>query len=65
MTIFSPAYDPTYALELIEEGDDVVEEAVTVRGEGDGVYVIHTTLLGNFIGIDLAEIEARFGTGSI
>lgn len=57
MTIFSPAYDPTYALELIEEGDDVVEEAVTVRGEGDGVYVIHTTLLGNFIGIDFSDCD--------
>ena len=57
MILFSPVYDPAYALELIEEEDDVIEQAVTVRGAGDGVYVINTTILGNFIGIDFTDCD--------
>lgn len=57
LVIFAPTYAPDYALELIEDDDDAVEESVTIRGEGDGVYVINSTLLGNFVGIDFTDCD--------
>ncbi|MBO5898520.1 MAG: hypothetical protein J6R04_05875, partial [Clostridia bacterium] len=57
LVVFSPAYTPTDALACIEEGERVVETAATVRGEGRGVYVINSTLLGNFVGIDFTGCD--------
>ena len=51
LVIFTPTYTPADALELIEKGDSTVERSATIKGEGAGVYVLNSTIIGNFIGI--------------
>ncbi len=56
ISIFSPTYTPADALRLTRENNSVIE-AATVKGTGRGVYVVNSTIIGNFIGIDFSGCD--------
>lgn len=64
--IFYPRYDATTALEHLQNGDDVVESCVAVRGRGANVYAKNIVISGAMVGIDFTgcddhRIKQAFG----
>lgn len=56
LVVFTPTYTPEDVLDMIEN-DDALYESVTVKGEGEGVYVLNSTLIGNLVAIDFTDCD--------
>lgn len=57
LIVFTPTYTPEDVLDMIENDEDALYESVTVKGEGEGVYVLNSTLIGNLVSIDFTGCD--------
>ena len=55
--IFYSTYDASTALGYLEQGEDVIDTCVAIRGKGANVYVLNTVISGAFVGIDFTGCD--------